>query len=230
MAYPPHALLAWGGTMGNVEQWSCSLRMTSTLYQATTSSDRAAFCANALEQVYTKVRAYWSGKTNASTLAWMTWCKFNPIGADGKYENDATNVQYMTPTQYAKPSGAPAPFQIAIVATLDSGITRGLAKSGRIYIPCSNVSPGESGQVDNVTASQHASQVAELIRQLNNWTGPDFGLLPAVSVVSKGRVKNGAIVSEGIARPVTQVRVGRVLDTQRRRRAKIPEAYEKAVI
>jgi hypothetical protein len=155
----------------------------------------------------------------------VEWCKANNIGPTGAYNSpDVSHTRF-----FAAPvpgvAGDPHPAQISCVATLLTAAQRGLANKGRMYfggIAAGAFSPTpDSGQISILQRDNFANHCKTLLNNLNNNPGFD-ATSPGLDahVVSKGR-----LIGDGVARKVTAVKVGRVLDTQRRRRESIPEDY-----
>ena len=218
MAYPPHLLLAWGGRMGDEEIWSNSLRLVSG-----TTSDLAELQSTAIDQIdeiATEVAAFVnSSAVPYSSACKMDWIKLNAIGPDGKYwSTSSTNaIYYDTPAATGKATAGP--YQVALAITLRTFQQRGLAHSGRFYVPMGNTGDVDAatGQIGVSTANYARDATATLLNAINDNPGLDTKQI-AVAVVSK-------VASPGQYQLVTGVQVGRVPDTQRRRRNALPEDY-----
>lgn len=228
MAYPRHYLLAWGGPLGSQEQWSCSLRMTHEGLQNVADATLEAGAKTSINEVAAKVRAYHQGSGSLlNNGAQLGWVKFNPIGPNGRYINLTTYEKLYEPA-VAPQSGSAGPFQIAAAISLETGVNRGLAVAGRWFLPVANIPVADGLMVQNVQ-DELRNDAARFVRALNNWEGIDMPSSPVVCVVSRGKRLNPtqtpAEFGPGTFRPVTSIAVGNVLDTQRRRRAQLKEAY-----
>lgn len=147
-----------------------------------------------------------------SDAAVLTMIKLNEIGPDGRYVSRSETVMHEFETGIPG-SGTPGlPNQCALAVTLRTAAKRGLAHSGRFYLPCLRGLSLAGGQIQAGNAEMISDQVTVLLNSLNAALDPW-----RVSVLSD--------VRDGAARPVTHVEVGRVIDTMRSRRASIPEAY-----
>lgn len=199
-----HYLVAFGGPMyGSTEEWSCSLRANTT--GASGTSDQAV-----CDSLATLLSSKWSGGQFpvGGAKAQLGWVKYNRVGVDGKYLGGSTILKEVAP-----PVGAGAttyPPQVSLVATLETGLTRGLAHRGRMFLPVPRYAVGADGRISATDANGAAAEVAALLTAMNGLAG--FG---TVVVASKTRA--------GDQRTVTGVTVGRVLDTMRSRRTSLGE-------
>lgn len=202
MPYPSvHYLTAFGGLLPGGEGWSTSLRSTPNFAGSTTVNDVAA-----------AVSAWFVTTTSpVCRAATLTWVKHNAIGLDGKYQSQTTNlVEYATPVLSGGPSSPQHPNQTALVATLETGLARGLAHRGRMFLPLPRYGLQADGRITAADALAAATSVAGLLSALNGVAG--FG-----DVIVASNVREGAVNS------VTAVSVGRVLDTVRSRRTSLGE-------
>lgn len=108
-----------------------------------------------------------------------------------------------------------SPFQIAAVASLLTD-RPGASYRGRMYWPAMGATVTTSGTFSE--APSLPAEFAEMLVALGNTDGFVTAILgvysPTVNVVT----------------PVTSIRVGNVLDTQRRRRESVPESFTSASI
>jgi len=199
-----HYLLAFGGTLYGVEEWSCTLRSTSV--GADPGQEGTASITAALAAV---IKTWWAtGQVGANGT--LDYVKYNRVGMDGKYVNTYSSTFEVAPPIPGNGASEPRAPQIAIVATLETGFTRGLAHRGRIFLPTPSAGPGSDGRIAASNASNLAQKVASLITALNGVEG--YGTTCVYSSVVGGA-----------NRPVTAVTVGRTLDTMRSRRRSLPE-------
>lgn len=108
------------------------------------------------------------------------------------------------------------PPQVSLAVTLETGITRGRAARGRIYLPTTGQSVAADGRISSTNATDLAVRTATFLDDLT-----DLMAAP-VWVMSD--------VGAGTSRPVEAVSVGRVFDTQRRRRRQLDEDRVSALI
>lgn len=147
-----------------------------------------------------------------SDSAVMTMIKLNEIGPDGRYVSRSETVMHEFATGIPGYASGGLPNQCALAVTLRTAAKRGLANSGRFYLPYLRSLQTAGGQILSTAVEPIADQVTVLLNSLNAALDPW-----RVSVISD--------VRDGAVRPVTHVEVGRVVDTIRSRRTSIPEAY-----
>lgn len=221
MAYRPHILTTWGGQRGTSDEiWSNSLRWVTNGTDPAALQDLAIawnpiFSAALLAHVPLEASGY-----DSSTF--VDWIKINAVGADGKQYSQTTNVMYagehFTRTAGTRP---PGPFQLATVISFTTAIQRGRAARGRLFVPCGYKSAGFDGGTGLMAAGDAqamATQWAAFIEDLDNNEGPDFADLRAAVLSPLG-------TDPGNWREIRGCRVGRVYDTQRRRRNQLSEQY-----
>lgn len=204
----PHLYVQWGGKLNGGEQWSCGLRMAQRNtgpWPATDAADNLAAISTAVSAFHTRVG------TKIAPEAKLSFVKVNTIGTDGKYVLPTTNE-----TIEADIAGGGSsygyPNQIALAVTLTTAFSRGPAHQGRFYLPC----PGlglVAGICDPTDIASVKTSCGTLLTALNA-ISTKYG----VSVFSR---KSGAAAQN----MVTGFKIGRVLDTQRRRRRSLAEAY-----
>lgn len=146
----------------------------------------------------------------------MTSVKVAPVDVDGRYIEDLEAVVYDWETPLTGgPSAAVHPPQISVVASLTTGARRGKATHGRMYLPLTAV-PIDSS--DFTIAVANRKTVANAVVGLLN---DSIGALADVSLDPVVMSNAG----EGTTRTITDVAVGSIADTQRRRRNRFVEQY-----
>ncbi len=225
MAYPPHYLLQFGGPLGLSEEWSCSIRLHHPDDATRPNELRAAAAASELDDVVNDVRSWLTAmegyRPSSQRLGYV---KFNAITAAGTYASSSTTeVQYTTGQLPGQ--SPPAPFQNALAISWLTSAQRGLASRGRIFIPAAPWQVGDDGQFTAAAVGPVATMTRTFIQNLGNWPGFDLPSSPVPSVVSRGKLLGPKSWGPGLARPITRVAVGRVPDTQQRRRAKLREEH-----
>ena len=204
----PHIYVQWGGKLSGPEEWSCGLRLRKKSAGAIDSGTGLLVgVSSALAAFHTDTASYIS---NAAKLSFV---KVNAIGTNGLYVGDGTNEA--TYGDLGGGGGAPQkyPNQVAWAVSLTTGFSRGPAHRGRFYLPLPSCALTTDSRVSDSDATALDGNVTTLITNLNA-VNADY----EVAVFSR---KAGAAGN----RKVTGCQVGRVLDTQRRRRRSIPEAY-----
>lgn len=194
--------LQWGGSLYGYDEWSNTLNMVSGTPTGATASDFVAPISSFIEDT----------TINFTNDVVLTYVKFNQIDAQGKYVDPVTDVAINDAPGFATgPGEVNVPPQLTVVASLLTGYSRGRAHRGRIYLPPNMNTLGDDGMMSSTRTSDLATHVATFLGALN---AVDSDL--AVHVWSK---------VGGISRIVTQVAVGGVIDTQRRRRNELTEVY-----
>lgn len=225
MPYPPHWRLTFGGQFWSTEEWSCSLRIadpSSSFADAFNGPLYARLQSQAfVDDVAEDVRKFFTSATATfSNLARLDYVKFNAIGPDGRYVDQANTYEKRWSPNLASGGTAAGTPQLALAVTLRSDRGRGPLSRGRFFLP-THAQPegGTSGaRISTLAATNVANATVTLIRDLNNWPGTD-ATDAAVCLVSPG----GRGLPDGGVEPVIRVEVGRILDTQRRRRTKLAE-------
>jgi len=138
------------------------------------------------------------------------------VGADGRSLKD-TVISTRATVQGAANSPY-HPYQCSMVLTLVAG-TRGKGRFGRLYLPPSCQTVGIDGTVPLTEQTNLLTAGKQLLSDLSNLPGLDAG----AGIRIAGQTGTG-----GTLRTVDEVRVGKVYDTQRRRRRSLDEAYVKS--
>lgn len=165
-------------------------------------------------EVITEVSRYFGNSSAPLSLqAALTQIKLNVIGVDGKYLYDDTIVHdFPTPV----PGGGSANIapQLSLVVGTTTSAARGRAHAGRYYLPLPAGAPEAPSGVLSTTYQNAAANQAKLFLDTLN---------DALFPWHAGVVSN---LGTGTQRNITGIRVGRVIDTMRSRREKIPESYQ----
>lgn len=207
----PHVHLTWGGTLFGVETWSNGLRMSHP--QSSSAQLMYGWAQQYIEDAAAAITTWWkSGALFANNRAHLTWVKMQPVDINGKYYNGQDTNEILLTSPGDPGGGARQAAQLAIVHTLLTDRPRGLASHGRIYVPC-GMAVQDDGLMFPTDCMSMATATATLIESLASMDDPALGT--NVQVMSK----------RGISSTVTRVGVGRVIDTQRRRRRNLPEEY-----
>lgn len=223
MTYRPHILVQFGGRLFSTEQWSCGLRMTlgdpETLNLVSEESMQEWAVEN-IQDIADDITAWFTRSTSyISSAARLDFVKANTIRADGRYwDEEGTNVLDL-PLQTAPQGGVtPGEPQNTVAISLLTAATRGRAHRGRVYPPTGNLPvTAATGKLSASVPAEMAASFGQLIDELNNEPGFDVQS-PRVVIASD-------LGNPGPARNVTAVTAGDVVDTQRRRRRSLVEAY-----
>lgn len=129
----------------------------------------------------------------------------DPMVANGDPQSGVTSTPYH-------------PWQVTNVVTLVAG-ARGKGRFGRIFLPPQCFQVNQDGLIETTHLATMFTAVQTLLTNLSNRSGLDTGF----KLVIAGRTGSGTL------RPVEEIRMGRVADTQRRRRRSLPESYSTAI-
>lgn len=202
MPFPaPHSLLTFSGpAYADQEEWStgCRLRRSAPPTLAELQEAATAF------QVFCGTTAL--GASNAARLVSVKWA---PQNTEGKYGDGESVELLLAPSALGSNDRMPA--QIAIVLSLRTARPRGRGSNGRMYIPALPTLETNSGRFSGTDATTIAVAASDMLSEIGTALSTD--------------VVVGSQVGSGLLETVTGVRVGRVPDTQRRRRQGLPESY-----
>jgi len=194
-----------GAGGGSVERWSFRLNLSDPAGSATLDEGLAT-------DMFADCKAWAAAETGIWLGSSLDTLKLARIGPNGLYREDAI-VDEFPAVQFAGGTTLSFPFQVALAISLDTG-QRGPRKRGRVYLPTPSVGLETDGQFGASSAEGFRNRFATFLNNLNNAGGLDANA-PNVTIAS----------SFGFNTDVTSIRVGRVLDTQRRRRRSLPEDY-----
>jgi hypothetical protein len=223
--YPHHLLLSFGGPLGTTESWTCGVRLCGPGAEEMSGAELNTDAAAMVAQANTKVRAYLTSMGQLiNGAAYHGFTKLNGIASNGRYTNQATTEIQHTPP-FRLQSIAPTPFHLATVVTLDTGVKRGIASRGRYFLPTRAQDVDMDGAVTVAVSQALADTARAFVTALGTWTGVPSGTAWGAAVVSGGSQTGLSAPGSLLWRPVTGVRVGRVQDTQQRRRVALEEKY-----
>lgn len=204
-----HLYVQWGGKLPGAEQWSCGLRMRKETPGAIDNGTGLLVGVSAaIAEFHVRTTSH------ISAQAKLSFVKVNAIGTDGHYMGDGTNEALFADVGGAWTGASIFPNQIAWAVSLTTGFSRGPAHRGRFYLPLPRVDLDADSRVMESQADELRGSVTTLLNNLNA-VNTDY----EVAVFSR---KMGAAGN----RRVTGNQVGRVLDTQRRRRRSLAEDYQ----
>lgn len=203
MPYPrPHSYVTFfGDSYGQQEEWQVGLRLDGT----DTPSDAE------LEAMATAfvlfVNTPGARLPQSHRFLGVKWA---PQDVNGRYPDGQDAREYLRPNPFTGAGGIAYP-QIASVVSFRTGRSRGYASNGRMYLPSANPIGQNTGQMG--TSDGEAIRDAA-VTFLATLSALDLGEPSVMSTVGAGRIER-----------ITGVRVGLVMDTQRRRRGSLPENY-----
>lgn len=204
-----HIYLQWGGKLPGNEQWSNGLRFAGP--SATADADAAAMLVGAAAAV---VAYHQRAGTGTSPRAKLSFVKCNGIDVDGHYISLGTNqALYADLAGGGLDANTPA-NQVANVVSLTTGFSRGPAHRGRIYLPLPTYALDTAGVYSAANADQVSISTDTFIAALNAVNAAwDVAIFSRKAGAPMHRVVTGNVV-------------GRVYDTQRRRRRALVENYQ----
>lgn len=196
--------------------WCCTLHMASAIPIPDWLRDEIPGPDDpdsVVQDIGRDIKAWWlrpiSGISNAATLDLIKVAEIDPDSK--KYVGDAREVVFTPGVQGTQDYAAP---QNTIAISLLTGLRKGAAARGRIYPPTGDLAVQADGHLGEAQITAICQSAKQLLEDLGNAPGMDAGSLRVV-VLGKG----------GVARKVTEVAVGNVADTQRRRRNALRESY-----
>lgn len=148
----------------------------------------------------------------------LTSIKLNRIGTDGRYM-DAEAMEHEYPSPIPGGGAGTPPAQLSIAATLVGPAPRARAGKGRMFFPPSNIvgTVGADGRLTTTNVTRYANGVHDLLAGINDVYFASAGFSAVAGIASE--------VGAGAFQAVTEIRVGRTVDTIRSRRNRISEDY-----
>jgi hypothetical protein len=211
----------FGTSFGGAEEWSTGFRMGSEAE----GSGNFGIGAGWLAAVLPLWQTFWQDTA-------VDFCPhYRTVGIkaaltleDGK--TDLANVETLAYGSPIAPAGTGTnlPPQCAIVAQLAAASPVGLGAKGRMYLPATTHQLDATGHIPNADALAIANGLRTFLDGCENATNSPGYVINA----SKGRP--GVPFTAPVNRRVTTVRVGNVVDTQRRRRNGLSETYQSATL
>jgi hypothetical protein len=195
--------LVWGGRLCVTESWSVSLHFIIPEPGIPVGGD-----------AFEPAIRDWMGRidSNVPSTALVDWIKFNRLDPLTGLYLDQGNAN----THFVQPPIAGAcipglPQGTTAVSTM-TAITRGRASKGRFFPPSgSQHFPLADGRISVAHAQAEATSAAQLITDLNGSVEGECYVWSQVGQVQQ---------------EITGCRVGRVVDTQQRRRKNLVEEYQ----
>jgi hypothetical protein len=207
MAYANHAYFVIQGKWANSdmanEVWQVGIRLTNGATPPGYLTSPPLFLTN----VSAALSTWWTGDTKLRSDAWPTVVKCNNIGPDGKY---IENVTHQIAFPGSPGGGTPTmPAFVMTAVTLETGVTLGRAKRGRIYLPTQFTLAGSSSaSITGANATAMATKVHDLLALLKAAASGGSDVVTP-TVLSK---------IDGSYHKITGVSTDYILDVQRRRK------------
>lgn len=204
-----------GTNAGDQDIWTTGWRIAPSLITESTV-DYPEMAGRLLQSVVEAVPAFWDAlQPRIAPGTRLNSAKVAPVGRDGRYIENMDSVIYDWETPLAGRSSFPHPPQVSVVASLTTGTRRGNATHGRMYLPLTGISI--KGNDFTIPPSDRQAIANAVVGLLNDSIGAlaDVSLDPVVM----------SNIGEGTTRTITDVAVGSIPDTQRRRRNRFTEEY-----
>lgn len=202
-----HLYVQWGGKLPGNEQWSCGFRM----WKAGGSTEADAN-AKLVSVGAALVAFHQRPDSHIDVGAKLSFVKVNAIGVDGHYQGSGTVQALYADVGGGGTAGVKNVNQVAWAVSLTTGFSRGPAHRGRWFNPLPDCGPDDQGQVGGSYATLLANS-AKTLRDNVNVGGSEVMVVMSRKAGAPGH------------RAVTGFSVGRILDTQRRRRGALIEDY-----
>lgn len=217
MAYSePFIKLSFGGTVSGEDVWSNALSLGSP----ETGVTQAAFNALEPQQFESALRTAYMGAQGMASYETVSWIKLAYIGEDGKYIGEPKIYDFNVPGQGSGSFNVPP--QDSIVISHLTEAKRGLAYRGRTYLPAGFGDATANGKLSSATINTILTKFTTFFNAINTITTTTTGL--PIKVIVNSNVRSG------MSRYVTALSVGNLVDTQRRRRNRLSEAYVDAAL
>lgn len=220
MAYPHSFVkLTFGGILqGTEEIWNCGIHLIGkdvnpqqdTIDNLTESE---------VQGVVSAITTFYEGTAQATpNLMKLNWVKFAAIGVNGKYLGEAREI-IIAPAVSGSSTDGFIP-STAVVYSLMSDKFKDPGKYNRFYLPTTPPTAANTFQLDSSNRLQRSVSCKNLLTAINTALNSGESDLE-VGVVSQ-RVSSYL--------PVTSVRVGNTIDSQRRRRNRLYETYSETAL
>lgn len=194
--------LVFGGKLAQTESWSCSLHFITPTIPATNPQNFGA----AVSAWFTRM------DSNIADWANLEYLKINavdPVTGDYLSQTESNTYFWVTPPVGQAPKVVP---HATLVCSWVTGVVRGPASKGRMYPPSGGLwAIGADGRTTTAAALAQSASHAQLITDLNGSAGGECYIWSQVHQVQQ---------------EIIGARVGRVYDTQQRRRKNLIEDYQ----
>lgn len=222
MAFSTNSLrITVGGSLFDVETWSIGFRARSTTPESNASL--IAGIAGMAEDIHTDFSAGFAiAGLHANSQATCDWAKVAALDTDGRYADGSDADYFALPAGTGDAGGgsADAP-QLCTVVSFQTVAHRGHASRGRVFLPgCAQSTLTTSGEMSTGAVADIRDEMVDRLDHINGILSTAFSANMRLAVMSP--------LGAGVSHSITDVRVGRVVDTQRRRRRQLDEAYSDA--
>lgn len=209
------------GTMfGGAEEWSTGF------FMGQESADAQDYSEQAATDILTAWRTFFEAPgSNISAAYLTTQVKVAAIAADGHTETDQVYYAYPATELNGNVSAITLPPQCTVAVTLLSDRPRGKASKGRMYLPGFAVMPSSStGKI----GSTQVGTMADNLKTFFDTLVGDVDIPDQLILAARGTGPVPGLTAQNDF--VETIRVGDVIDTQRRRRNQLAETYTARVL
>lgn len=221
MTFPTRPVyLTWGGVLGSgsgFDVWQTGVHLASNGDPVLQVPDSAAL-QTLFDDVLSPFHSH--ADTGISAGCTLRWVKAARLKLDGTYDAEPSDFETTAPVAGATADSRTSMIE-SMVVSLWSGNTLGRANYGRLYIPWNSypTNPG-TGRISNAARTAMLARATELMGGINDWATTAIpGPPPArIMIMSK--------LGAGEQREPAWLRVGDVVDVQRRRKDAVRELYE----
>ena len=228
MAFPTNYVkMTWGGTLAAGQDiWSCGLYLDAGLGNINPIDEAQWAAIGELLPTYAAAvrQLHTDTDTRIPNNVRLEWLKLAYLDVNGSYKAEAHEYIYPSPVGGGMAS-AYIP-QVACVVTLVSEKYKDPGKYNRFYLPAANTTTAGSYKMTATETEGVAASAAAFIEALDQVYSGETGettwagtIRPVVASKSYNQIM-----------PVVSLRVGDVLDTQRRRRNKVYENYNEIAV
>lgn len=216
-----HHVTLFGDMFGGNEIWTTGF----ALGQSNGGDEGEAPTEAEAQAIAEAFRKIWVLPANMFSQQYrFTGVKVSHVSTDGSTDTSLTRF-YTLPVQAAGAAGTTTPLaQAALVVTLQTLKQRGRGSKGRMYIPGLAEPVQSDGKLATATVTRTANQFKTFLDEVNASPAvPGFVMLMSAE-------RTGVPFGAAEMNRVASVRVGNVVDTQRRRRNKLVEQYQLATL
>ena len=204
------------GTMfEGAEEWSTGF------FLGQEGADATPMTQAGLDQIRVAWAAFMTNATSAVSNAYQfVQAKSALIDDTGHTVLDEVLYSYPAAATYGASTATKLPPQCSLVVTLLSDRPRGKASKGRMYLPGYAGGVGTNGKIDGA----QASAIATNLKTFYDSFASDADVPDQLILAAKGTGPLPALTAQNDF--VETIRVGDVVDTQRRRRNGLTEVYQ----
>lgn len=213
---PPHVKIVFRGIFASSpEIWSFSTKWKSDVAGA---PDLGVGDIHD-DQVEDALTGLFNNSTFSGGVKCTEWRAYK-IGADGTMQGNPRQVLFASGSEPQGSSGLRMPTQLSLTVSTVSA-NRGPARYGRFYLPGPSVAIGSDWRLSASDATAYNAAAVTFVKAISDACDipNDQRSVPMINVSG---------ISGGSFQEVDHLRVGRVYDTQRKRRNALVEDYQES--